>query len=216
MQDVYLPMNIQSPRVGTTKTRGLTPEQFDKLLGCLAPDREAAAEQYEQLRRALVTFFEFRGALCPLDEADEVIDRVARRLGEGREIFTANPRNYFYAVARNVWRERRASPVSEVELETAPLPSSDRTPLEILEEAEAESVRARRLSCLQSCLQKFAAAERALIVGYYEGSGGDKIRNRQLLAEQLGITVSTLRVRACRLRERLDASVKLCLKKNGA
>jgi DNA-directed RNA polymerase specialized sigma24 family protein len=209
-------MDTPTPRVGTNKTRGLTPEQFDKLLACLAADRELAADQYEQLRRALITFFEFRGALQPLDEADEVIDRVARRLDEGREIFAANPRSYFYAVARNVWRERCASPVSEVELETAPLPISGRTPLEILEEAEAERVRAHRLNCLQICLQKFDDNERALIIGYYEGSGGAKIRNRQLLADQLGITVSTLRVRACRLRERLDAGVKRCLKNSGA
>ena len=209
-------MNTTALRVGTPKTSGLTPEQFDKLLTCLAADRDAAAEQYEHLRRALITFFEFRGALQPLDEADEVIDRVARRLDEGQEIFAANPRSYFYAVARNVWRERCASPISEVELETASLPVAGRTPLEILEEAEAENIRARRLSCLQTCLQKLEAADLALIVRYYEGSGGDKIRNRQRLAEQLGITVSALRVRACRLRERLDARVKRCLKNSGA
>lgn len=209
-------MSIPASHVETSKARSLTPEQFDKLLACLAPNRELAAEQYEHLRRALITFFEFRGALRPLDEADEVLDRVARRLDEGSVIFTANPRNYFYAVARNVWRERLASPISEVELERTTLPTSNRTPLEILEEAEAESIRARRLSCLQTCLQTLDAAERALIIGYYEGSGGNKIRNRQLLAEQLGITVSTLRVRACRLRERLDAKVKRCLKNNAA
>ena len=208
-------MNTTTIGERTRKRRGLTPEQFDKLLICLAADRESAAEQYEQLRRALITFFEFRGALQPLDEADEVLDRVARRLDEGREIFTSNPRNYFYAVARNVWRERLASPVNEIELETAPLPVVGRTPLQILEEAEAESVRVRRLRCLQTCLQQLDDAERRLIVGYYEGRGGDKIRNRQLLAEQLGISVKTLRVRACRLRERLDAGVMRCLKNQG-
>lgn len=207
-------MNTNPPGGRSRTPRVLTPEQFDKLLDCLAADRESAAEQYEHLRRALITFFEFRGVPQPLDDADEVIDRVARRLDEGREIFTANPRNYFYAVARNVWRERLASPVSEVELESAALPTSylALNPLEILEAAESEKVRVLRLHCLQIGLQQFEAAERELIVGYYIGQGGDKIRNRQRLAAQLGISVGTLRVRACRLREKLEVRVKRCLK----
>lgn len=207
-------MNTNSPGVSARKPRDLTPEQFAKLLDCLAADRESAAEQYEHLRRALITFFEFRGVLQPSEAADEVIDRVARRLDEGREIFTANPRNYFYAVARNVWRERLASPVSEVELDTTALPASylALNPQEILEASESEKLRVHRLQCLQTCLQQLEAAERELILGYYVGQGGDKIRNRQILATQLGISVSTLRVRACRLREKLEARVKRCLK----
>ncbi|MBI1765107.1 MAG: sigma-70 family RNA polymerase sigma factor [Acidobacteria bacterium] len=209
-------MNTTTSVVRSRKPRDLTPEQFDKLLATLAADRESAAEEYEQLRRALMTFFEFRGALQPADEADEVIDRVARRLDEGREIFTAHPRNYFYAVARNVWRERLASPVTEVELAAQVLPAfaQARNPLELLEASEAEQIRLQRLQCLQSCLQQLEETERALIVSYYEGSGGDKIRNRQALALRLGIPVTTLRVRACRLREKLETRVRRCLQRS--
>ena len=203
-------MNTTPPGVRARKPRGLTPEQFEKLLACLAPDRAAAAEQYEHMRCALITFFEFRAVAQAEDDADEVLDRVARRLDEGREIFTANPRNYFYAVARNVWRERLASPVSEVGLAGAALSAGQRplSPLEILEEAEAEQLRAERLRGLESCLQKLAAAERELIVAYYQGSGRDKIQNRQALAQRLGLPIAGLRVRACRLRDKLESCVK--------
>ena len=61
---------------------GLTKEALDGLLECLSADRELAAEAYEEIRRKLITFFEFRGCLTPQDQADETIHRVARRIQE--------------------------------------------------------------------------------------------------------------------------------------
>jgi hypothetical protein len=65
------------------KRWSLTAEAFDKLLVSLDPDRERAGEKYEHLRGGLVCLFEWRGAPFPEDHADEVINRVARKLGEG-------------------------------------------------------------------------------------------------------------------------------------
>ncbi len=199
------------------KPRGLTSDQFFKLLSTLGADHETAAEHYEEMRRSLITFFEFRPTGFPAaDEADEVINRVARRLDEGREIYAANPRHYFYAVARNLARERRARPDSEVALETAAVPRryQPRTPLEVLEAAERERFREKRLRCLEACLQRLDAAERELIVAYYYGDGGDKIRQRQALAARYGTTVANLRVRTSRLRDKLEACVARGLKQS--
>lgn len=77
----------------------LTREAFDKLLACLDRDRERAAEKYEEIRNALITFFEHRGCLSPQEYADETINRVARRLSEGKEIYANNAASYFYGVA---------------------------------------------------------------------------------------------------------------------
>src|SRR5262245_65972612 len=95
----------------------LTPASFDSLLAQLGPDRESAARAYLELRRALFIFFATRGAASPDEMADETINRVARRLSEGERITTENPSNYFYGVARNVWREKigRASCRERVE-----------------------------------------------------------------------------------------------------
>src|SRR5215468_9319748 len=86
----------------------LTSASFDCLLAHIGPDRDSAARAYVELRRALFIFFAARGAANPDEMADEAINRAARRLSEGERITTENPSNYFYGVARNVWRESLA------------------------------------------------------------------------------------------------------------
>ncbi len=66
------------------KEWALTPEAFDTLLACLDRDRDRAAEKYEEIRNALITFFEHRGCLSPEEYADETINRVARRISEAK------------------------------------------------------------------------------------------------------------------------------------
>src|SRR5206468_187108 len=74
----------------------LTKAAFDDLLECLSPDREQAAAAYEEIRRKLITFFEFRGCLSSQDQADETINRVARRIQEGEIIQASDVASYFY------------------------------------------------------------------------------------------------------------------------
>src|SRR2546421_3106679 len=81
----------------------LTGEAFSKLLAHLDPDGERAGEKYEDLRRTLIKFFEWRGAPFPEDHADETFNRVARKLNEGIEI--KNVGGYCYEVARLVCLE---------------------------------------------------------------------------------------------------------------
>jgi hypothetical protein len=87
------------------KDRTLTANAFALLLHCLDADREQAAVKYEEARQSLITFFAFRNVSNPSAMADETFNRVACRLAEGQQITTPNPLHYFYAVARNVWRE---------------------------------------------------------------------------------------------------------------
>jgi DNA-directed RNA polymerase specialized sigma24 family protein len=208
---------IPSPRSGPRSKwiQGLTPEQFEKLLECLNADREQAAARYEQFRTALITFFQFRGSHNPAEDTDIVFDRVGRRLSQGHEIFTPNTINYFYAVARNVWRERLASPQAEIPLEEDLLSFVPVTPspLEVLETIEQDHFREQRVTCLEACLQLLEAEERSFIVAYYQDTGRAKIRNRQALAARLGIPLPALRVRACRIRDKLETCVARCLKR---
>jgi DNA-directed RNA polymerase specialized sigma24 family protein len=67
-----------------------------------------------------------------------------------------------------------------------------------------------RLTCLRSCLQALSPDNRDLILQYYQGEKGEKIGNRKKLLERLGIPVNTLRMRALRLRERLQSCVEGC------
>src|SRR5262245_46352714 len=65
---------------------GLTATALSGLLARLAPDPERAGAAYEDLRRALVGFFTWRGAATPEECADETRDRLARRLDEGEDV----------------------------------------------------------------------------------------------------------------------------------
>jgi len=68
-----------------------------------------------------------------------------------------------------------------------------------------------RLVSLRSCLQTLSTDNRELIIEYYQGEKGEKIQNRKKLMERLGIPVNTLRMRALRLRERLQTCVEDCV-----
>jgi DNA-directed RNA polymerase specialized sigma24 family protein len=195
------------------KERTLTAAAFEQLLASLGPDRELAAEKYEELRKALWTFFEYRGSRNPAEETDETFNRVARRLSEGQSIFADNPASYFYAVARNVWRERLARPSVEISLEESGLQGGHATPSpeELWVAAEQRAWHERRLNCLEKSLQQLAPADQELIRGYYFGEGRSKIEARQALAARLGIAPNALRIRACRLRDKLELWVAECL-----
>src|SRR5678816_3611756 len=81
----------------------LTQEAFDALMAAIAPNREAAADRYLEIRRNLVRLFEWRG--CPtLDEyADETLNRCARKVAEGEQI--RDLASYSMGVARMLFRE---------------------------------------------------------------------------------------------------------------
>src|SRR5437879_1145652 len=83
--------------------RGLTAETFAKLLDRLDADREQAGEKYEDLRRTLTRFFEWRGAPFPEEHTDETFNRVAGKLDQGVKI--KNIGGYCYEVARLVCLE---------------------------------------------------------------------------------------------------------------
>lgn len=192
----------------------LTQEALDLLLVRLDSDRERAAEKYEDLRRMLITFFDFRDLASPEEKADEVINRMARRISEGQEIDRSSPSTYAYAVARNVWREHLSAPskiVSSLD-GVSNAHSLSENPHEIgernLERIEYE----KRLECLDKCLEALSPEIREIIIKYYQGDGEEKIKTRKQLADNLGISLGVLRTRACRLREKLESCVMNCLR----
>lgn len=181
----------------------LTQEAFDSLLSALGEDRDSAATRYLEIRSNLIRFFEWRGCSFPEDHADETINRVAKRMAGGEEI--RNPSGYFIGVARmlllEINKERDREHHALDEMANSQVISSDS------EESEA------RIECLRECLQNLSSDNRELIVQYYQGEKGDKIENRKKLTERLKIPVNTLRMRALRLREKLQTCVENCLKK---
>jgi DNA-directed RNA polymerase specialized sigma24 family protein len=200
-------VNPSSPK----KDWVLTQDAFDRLLTRLDRDVQRAGQRYEDIRRALITFFENRGSHAPEDLADQTINRVARRLVEGREIYADNPASYFYGVARNVLKEQWQPAVVLATLDAVPASRLAAPPGQRNGgDAEPEH-RERRLECLDDCLHAIASKDAELIRAYYQGETAVKIGNRKMLAERLGIGATALRIRALRIREKLERCVDRCL-----
>lgn len=184
----------------------LTQQAFDGLLAAIGPDREAAADRYLEIRRNLVRFFEWRGCATPDEYADETINRCARKIGEGDEI--RDVASYVVGIARMLLREvgrdraKAARPLSEVPEPRAapPEPAFDEEP---------------RVQCLRRCLSRLSSENRDLILHYYQGDKGDKIKNRKGLLHLFEVSASTLRMRALRLREKLQVCTEQCLERSG-
>jgi DNA-directed RNA polymerase specialized sigma24 family protein len=180
----------------------LTQEAFDQLLLAFGEDRDTGGKKYLEIRSNLTRFFEWRSCPFPEDHADETINRIAKRVAEGEQI--QNPSGYAMGVARllvlEIIKGRQREQVALTEITT--------TASEISGESNDGE---ERIGCLRSCLNGLTTENRQLITEYYEGEKGDKIQNRKKLVEKLGIPVNTLRMRALRLRDRLQVCVEDCL-----
>lgn len=179
----------------------VTAEQFERFLSVLGPDRNDAGQRYEGLRRRLLVFFAARGSGPAEEWADETLDRAAQRVAEGVEI-AVTMESYVLGIARNVIREQWKKPVArEVDWARVASPAA----------GEADG----RLDCLDRCLETLAPQSREWVETFYAGKGGTRIRNRQALAERLGIDGNALRVRMHRIRAGLLVCMQACLDGGG-
>jgi len=186
---------------------------FGKLLALFDADAERAGEKYELMRSKLIKFFRCRGCRTPHELADEVMNRLARRIDDGETIRPETLAEYFYGVAHNVLRESLRNPETAFSsLETLP-PSEHpkENPVRLAEHITAKRETERRLACLESCVEKLPPETRQLIVSYYEEETGAKIGNRRRLAEAAGIPMNALRIRVHRIRAKLEKCVIECL-----
>jgi DNA-directed RNA polymerase specialized sigma24 family protein len=179
----------------------VTQEQFDELLHWLNPDREKAAAHYEWIRKRLIKIFVSRGSHIPEELADNTINRVARKLPEIRDTYVGEPAHYFSGVASYIWRESLRK--EKVPAVTPPSPS--------VTSADEE----RDYACLEKCLAKLPSSERDLAVSYYQHEKHAKIDHRKKLAEQFGLAINALRIRACRIRVGLLKCVEICRSESG-
>lgn len=187
----------------------LSAADFELLLERLDSNATQAAEKYELLRLKLVKSLSWKG--CPNSEADAladvIFDRVAKKLVQGEQIKNINA--YAGEVSRFVWLEHRRN--SKEYAAGDDLPETAFQPdIEIFDEPDL------RLRCLRKCLAEVISDEndKILIVGYYHTESGEKNKEtRKNLAEKLGLTMTTLKVKACRLRGRLEKCINECIKK---
>ena len=190
----------------------MTQGAFRRLLVWLDEGGNSGGASYLEMRRRLVGYFDRKNCLAPDELADETLNRVARRLEEEGAIAGAVPAQYCYIVAKYVFLESQRVPdrgqVSlDQMLSQRQAILSDEELLRLEEEAESKE---NRLDCLERCLETLEPARRELIVQYYRGEQRTKIDNRREMATRLGITTNALGIRACRVRDKLEACVSKC------
>jgi RNA polymerase sigma factor (sigma-70 family) len=190
------------------RNSAIPPESFDEILAWLNADREVAATIYLQLRDDLTKIFMWNRCSDPEGLTDEAFDRVARKVHELRQTFEGDPRLFFYGVARNLIRENAKKIRAQVSLENTDLPANR------VSETEVDTANLLE-ECLQTCLQKLTSEKRELIVNYYSKEKQAKIRDRTEMAERLGTSLETLRVRVYRIRATLEQCIERCLDRRG-
>lgn len=191
---------------------------FQALLNWLHPDFDQAGQVYEQLRRRLMKLFQCHGCLTYEEAADEVLHRVARRIGTGDGVKVDDPFVFCHGFARNVlreyWRKQERQPVESLENRSPHLsPSVD--PHQLHRQEEERVAKEHQLDCLQQCLDKLDSEERTLFLDYHREVPGTKIDRRDQLARQIGVTINTLRIRICRIKDRLEQCIKRCTQAKG-
>lgn len=191
------------PQRRTTQAQWtLTQEALEKLLACLSPDPDKAARQYVALEMKMVRYFEKQKIDAAETRTDDVFNRVARRIEEGKQI--ENVTAYAYRVAYLVFLEASKEP-DHVEIDPEQGPHI--TPEPLFEDSEPD----RRQNCFDSCLEKLTSDNRELILGYYQEDGRTKIEFRKWLAARLKISLDALRIRAHRIRKSLEECIAECL-----
>jgi RNA polymerase sigma factor (sigma-70 family) len=176
-----------------TTPNSISQQQFDELLAWLDPDRDKAGHKYESIRKRLIKMFVSRGVQVSEDLADRTFNRVIQKLPVIRDTFVGDPAHYFYSVAIHILHEFRREQYHPAVHPPPPAPP---------DEEHEENV-----ECLQTCIQELPALDRDLVLTYYQEEKHAKIDNRKKLAESLGLSMTALRIRACRIR----AGLKECM-----
>ena len=179
----------------------LTSEAFEGLLAALDSDPDHAGQLYQDIRDHLIRMFVWRGCAEAEDYADETLNRVARKLTTG-EKFSDLP-TYCFGVGRMLLKEFH----KEQERNRRALEQLNHNPKSDDDLREEEL----RRSCLEECLRKQSEADCEMILSYYEGDKREKIEGRKRLAARLNLSVNTLRMKALRLREKLEECVVKCM-----
>jgi hypothetical protein len=172
----------------------LTQELLNRLFLWLGRDPEAGAQKYEAIRKRLIRVFICRGSNISEELADRTIDRVASKIPEIEADYSGDPTPYFLSAARYIFLEsQRKERGSSVGMPAPAPPDTD-------EEQNYDD--------LQQCLAELSSEDRYLIQAYYQHDRHEKIEHRKKLAEEMGMGMNALRIRACRIRTSLLNSVK--------
>lgn len=204
---------------------------FKVLLYALDRDENEAGRIYETIRERLISLFLSR-QLSNLEEyADEVFNRVAKKLvlDKSGELFYEKQgglerldRKEFLGfiirvaqlLAREKFKQEKKLEITDWQTNFQP-PSYD--PEKLIREREIEIQAELKFKFQQKCLAELSAEDRRLLTEYTllgenAESGSDKRAKREQMAKKNDLTILNLRTRISRMREKLADCVKNLLK----
>jgi DNA-directed RNA polymerase specialized sigma24 family protein len=181
----------------------INPEAFRRLLVWLDSGSDSRGERYLEVRRRLTLYFDRKNCRSSDELADETLNRIARKLEEKGTITEVSCLHYCYIVAKLVFLEnlRLVKPLQSE--------ANESTNYDAVSELGSE-LKERMFSCLENCLGKVVEDDRTLILDYYRGERRTKIELRAQLARRLGLSMNALSIRACRIRNKLEACIRAC------
>lgn len=186
-------------------TETFSQNSFDTFLTLLDADREQAGAKYENLRQRLIKFFEWRNCEMSEELSDTVFDRVMRKIAEGEQI--QNVTAYSATIAQFVFKEYlRKNERQNQLIEDAPEIQN----LKAKENDNEDESLSIRQNCFDKCLNEFSAENRKFIIAYYDTDEKTMINSRKKLAEEMNTNLNTLRIKACRLKAKLEDCTLAC------
>jgi DNA-directed RNA polymerase specialized sigma24 family protein len=174
------------------------------LLEWLDDGIDSHGENYLEMRRRLVAYFDRRNRTAADELADETLNRVAKTLEAEGEIVARPPARYCYAVARFVLLEdfRRDRKHVALDPQRGADPSRSSS-LSLVSSDSGAVLQEQRLESLDRCLEALRPEQRELVIEYYRDAHRERIERRRRLADRLGISMNALGIRACRIRDQL-------------
>jgi len=103
-------MELSAPKPDSVRTSGkkdwsLSPHAFQQLLSWLDQGTDSDGQNFLEMRQRLLAYFDRKNCPVPDELADEVLNRVARRIEEESSIESDTPAKYCFIVARFVFME---------------------------------------------------------------------------------------------------------------
>lgn len=184
----------------------LTTEAFEIFLTNLDENRDKASKIYEEIRKSLIRHFRANRSLIAEEQADEVFNRVTRKMSEEDFILDKeNPYPYFHSVARYILleyqRQKRIKFLGLDDLALSEEPAFD--PAEAFKAADEKLQMAQGLEILKKCREKLNENEIILLDKYDLIVGTNKKTLREQLAADSGKTINALKISINRIRNKL-------------
>jgi RNA polymerase sigma factor (sigma-70 family) len=178
-------------------------KDWDRFYKWLNPDPDLAASEYVRLRRLLITFFSGRFCVDAEGVADQTIERVVQLLPKYGNELPSHPARYCFGVARYIHKEYLRN---EVFRNTGEMPKMS----PVADDSELAEEKETLDRCLYHCLGELDDQKREMFIRYYLVSSEEKSVLHQKMAEEIGITLTALRLQILRIKEKLRACIAEC------